>query len=816
MGYYSLGFGMSSDRIFHMDKLRRLAQGRLSEILGEPALNVDKTMRNFGFEHLAKMIYMHMDNRTQRIIQDFCDGINDYPFYFSEGIEYWVLGTQFEKWKPEDSLSIYIFMQYAMTQSDEVFRDFIYSKIQDEDIVDRLIPFHPSNEIKGAKAVFTDEELKKFGFYEKDGQKPKPYSEKRKIFEFIEDNLEEEFRVIDEIKNSFSSSEGASNCWAVSGKHTKSGKPMLMNDPHLDPAMPSPFYLAELNINDEYIVGALLPGVPAFISARTKNIAYGVTSLNADLIDYFEEKIEGDKYLFKGKWEPLQIRDEVITIRDADPVTLQVRSTHHGPILDHKGAIMGAIDSKEPPLKIKQTISMQWSGYDYENHFIQEFFNILDKENVHEVIESFRDTSGGAFGLCMADRHDNIGYFPFAKFPKRDDIYAASKGIKPGWTGKYDWKGYADFKDIPFMVNPDKGYIFTANGRVSSDNVKLGMGVTQAVSARANRIDYLLNDLIHVQKKKIDIDDMKTVMNDTFDIFASLKAPIMIQLAEANLEKYMKDKSRIPQIKKWISELKAWDYRFELEVSQPTIFTLWDIYFVDNMFKRQIKNDKLRNHASKRLGFEDFTLNILENLQTDPNYFSKYCQSGMKDEPNSCIKALVDGLDFVHEYLVIPGTTFTNEDAFYKDWHKVVYRYAPFTRSFLRYFFDRSDSDSGSKNTINVGSVYYSDFKEKGLESQHTPNYRMIVDFGNNANNQFSIETGCSENILGRYFYYNLHDRHMSLEMVPMNFNSLNTTHTKRYATIRFIFKDWYNQEEERLRKLEEAKQDSGKTNEDL
>lgn len=789
-----------------MDKLRRLAQGRLSEILGEQALNVDKTMRNFGFEHLAKMIYMHMDNRTQKIIQDFSDGINDYPFYFSEGIEYWVLGTKFEKWKPEDSLSIYIYMQYVMSANDELYRDYMYSKIQDRDIVDRLIPFHPKDEIEGAKAVFTDEELKKFGFYEKDGQKQQESTEKRKIFEFIEDNLEEELKLMDEINKVYSSGEGASNCWAVSGKHTKSGKPMLMNDPHLDPAMPSPFYLAELNVNDEFIVGALLPGVPIFVSGRTKNIAFGVTSLNADLIDYFEEKIEGNKYLFKDKWEPIEIREEIIKIRDADSVTIKVRSTHHGPIMDHIGTVMSSIDTSAASLKPKQPVSLAWTGYDYENHFIQAFFNILDLQNVQEAIKLFSNKSGGAFGLCYADTHGNIGYSPFAKFPKRVDIYEAARGIKPGWTGKYDWQGFTDPKDTPYMINPDKGYIFTANGRISSENVKLGIGVTQAATARAQRIDYLLNDLIHVQKKKIDIDDMKRVMNDTFDIYASMKAPIMLELAEANLEKYIKDKSRIPQIKKWMNDLKSWNYRFELDMSQPTIFTLWDIFFVDNMFKRQVKNDKLRNHASKRYGFEDFTLDILENLKTDPSYFSKYCQSGIKDEPNSCLKALVDGLDFVHEYLVIPGASFKDEDAYYRDWHKVVYRYAPFTRSFLRYFFDRSDSDSGSKNTINVGSVYYSDFKEKGLESQHTPNYRMIVDFGDDANNQFSIETGCSENILGKYFYYNLHDRHMSLEMVPMNFNSLNTTHTKRYATIRFIYKDWYAQEEERLSKLEEAK----------
>jgi acyl-homoserine lactone acylase PvdQ len=452
---------------------------------------------------------------------------------------------------------------------------------------------------------------------------------------------------------------------------------------------------------------------------------------------------------------------------------------------------------------------LRWSGYEYENHHFSIQNKFFDFKNIDDLIENVQGKAGGAFGLCLADAQGNIGFLPHGLFPKRNDIYAAASGIKPGWTGDYEWEGYIEKSKVPVLKNPKKGYIFTANGRISSLNVEAGIAVTTASTARAKRIDSLLNDLIHTQKKKVGIQDMKRILNDTYDIFAAEKAPIMIDIVEKNnnLEKYINDPKKVEQIRTWLSELKSWNYHFDQNMTQPTIYTLWDIYFVNNLFNKQIKNENLRNLASVNFGFDDFTLDLLKNIQKDPSYFSKYCQSGNKDVPNACVKALVDGLDFVHEYLIPAGTSLAVDDALYGKWHTVEYRYAPFTRSLFRYFFDRRDSDSGSKNTINVGSVYYSQFKEKGLESSHTPNYRMIVDFGNDANNQFSIETGCSENILGKYFYYNLHDKHMSLEMVPMNFNSLNTSHTHRYSTIRFIYKDWYDQEEERLRKLEEAKQ---------
>ncbi|CAI2384247.1 unnamed protein product [Moneuplotes crassus] len=814
MSFYTLGFAMSSDRIFQMDKLRRLAQGRLSEILGEPAVNVDKAMRNYGFEHFAKMIYMNMDNKTKGYLQDFSDGINDYPHYFSEGIEYWVLGTKFDKWKPEDSISIYTFMSFFLSESNEVTRDYYFSKLQDEDLIEELLPMHPDKESEISTPVFTDEELKEFKLYKKNAIKEKARSEKRKLFEFIEDNLQGELDLVEEIRKIYSTGTGASNCWAISGEHTKNGKPLLVNDPHLDPSIPSHFYLAELNVNDEYAIGALLPGVPIFVSARTKNIAFGVTTLNADNVDYFEEKIKGDKYLFKGKWEPLEVREEVINIKGKDPITILVRSTHHGPVLDHAGSVVGSVDSAFLHAKTKDPVSISWSGYQYENHFIDEFIDILKFKDMNQVLKSLKNKNGGSFGLCGADSSGNIAFVPHVRYPKRMDKFAGEKGIKPGWTGKYEWQGFEDFSKYPVMINPKKGYVFAANGRITSLNTESGIGSTNPSTARAARINEMLHDLIHVQRKKVDINDMKTMLNDTVDIFAKLKTPLLLKIVEqdGNLEKYIEDKSRLPQIKEWIDQLKSWNYRFDQDLTQPTLFSLWEAYLFDNMFKRQITNPKLRNFVSKKYGHDDFIVKFLEEVSQNPSHFSKYCQSGTKDVKNACVKVVVGGLNFIYEYLVPAGTRFEDQDALFGKWHTVQYNYAPFTNSFLRYFFDRSDSDSGSKHTINVGSIYYEDFAEKGLQSSHTPIYRMVVDFGKDEDNQFCIETGASENILGKYFYYNLHDAHMSMELVPMNFNSLNTSHNKRYSTIRFIYKDWYDQEEERLRLLEENKMNQTST----
>lgn len=798
--------------MFQMDKLRRLSQGRLSEIFGEGAINVDKAMRNFGFEHLAKLTYQNLDEKSKRILKDYTDGVNDYLEYFSSGIDYWLLGAEFEPWKPEDSLSVYIYTMYSLSHSKELYRDYLFSKIQDEEIVDLMLPSYPEDEIEFAQSVITDEELKENKFYKKDGLKRQKSKEKRKIYEFISNNLEEELKLVEEIRNLFSPGQGASNCWAISGEYTKNGKPILVNDPHLDPSIPSPFYMAELNVNDQFIVGALIPGAPLFVSARTNYISYGVTSLNADIIDYFEEKIKGNEYLFKDKWHKLEVREEVINVKDGKPETIIVRSTHHGPILDHAGSILNAIDPSRPPLKAKADVSFAWTGYNFDNHLFNVMMDLFEIKDVQTAIKHLKGKNGATYGMCLADTHGNIGYIPITTYPKRKDEYKAGSGIKEGWTGENEWDGFVDAEKIPYLLNPKKGFVFTANGRVSSPNVEAGVAALHPSTARAARINYLLNDILHVKKQKVDKEDMKKILNDTYDMFAAVKTPLMIEIVEKNsaLEKYITDKQVLKQITEWLKTLKSWNYEFGEDMSEPTIFTLWEIHFVYSLFKAQIDNEYLRAFASVEYGYDDFLVKLYRKLAKDPSHFSKYCIAADEKSSEGCTKALVEGLQFVYDYLVPEGTTLKEEDSLYKNWHRVIYRYPPFTKTFLRYFFDRSDSDSGSKHTINVGSIYYAEFKLRGLESMHTPNYRMIVDFGKDEDNLFSTETGVSENLIGHYFYYNQHTAHKSLEMLPMGFNSINTTQTHRFCTLRLIYKSWFDEEEERLRLLEEAKNSQG------
>jgi len=701
MGSYSLGFAMASDRIFHMDKLRRIAQGRLSEIFGDKTIEIDKALRNFGLRTLSQFTYQNFDQKTKDIFTNFTSGVNDYLEYFSVGIEYWLIGTEFEEWTPEDSVSIYLFMTLAMTEGTkiETIREHLFDKLRDADLVDQILPVNQIHELNISQPIVTDQELKDLGLFKEYVPPMKTDSSERKPYTFIENNHSEELKFLEDISKYFSSSDGASNCWAISSDYTKSGKPILSSDPHLDTSMPSLLYLAELNIKDEFLIGSMMPGLPFFISGRNNHVAFGPTALMADISDLFEEKIEGDKYLFKDEWKKLDIHEEIINVKNSDPVKILIRVSHHGPILDHVGSMFTKVMKQNPPLLAKVPLAFSWVPYHTSESLLNKMPHMLKVKTVQELMTMIRGVKDVSYGVCMADDQNNIGWMALTGYPIRGDESIAESRIKEGWSGKHEWTSFVPEDKLPYLLNPKKGFVFSSNGRVSSKNTEFGVGASQSSNARAFRINHLISELI--KKQKVDANDMRKIMGDVYDVYASLKTPLLLKIIEKDnlLDRYITNQKVRKQVTSWIDDLKKWNYTFDKELKQPTIFSLWEFYIVDHLFKAQIQDDYLRRLPSRYFGYDDFLIKLYEKLDRDPSYFSEYCQADTK-LPNACGKMISEGLQFVYNYLVPEGTTLKDEDVLYKKWHTIDYEYQPFSSTFLRMIFDKQDSSSGSKHTV--------------------------------------------------------------------------------------------------------------------
>lgn len=424
MGFYSLGFIHSQDRLWQMDRARRVAQGRLSEIFGDKTIEVDKTMRNFGFERWANKALANLSPDLRARIQEYADGINEHAAINYHPLEYHIIGIEFRNWTIIDSLTVCGLMQLHLTYDwqVEVFRDFLYSRIGDEAISELVLPYEEENFSWLTQTILNDEELKQSGLYEEEYLKKHSKKDPRKKYEFEEDK-----GFNDALNILKSRGPGASNNWAIHGKHTKSGKPILANDPHLEAQIPTSFHLSEMRIGkDQFVIGASLPGVPMFAAARSHTMAWGVTSLNNDIADIFEEKINGTKYLFKKEWRDLEIVPEVIHIKDGSIVNHTVRYTHHGPVMDNIAAFFNKIDGGAPPLSPVGDFSFAWTCYETVDLPFESMFNLHKYKTVHEAVDTCKTRKGSVFSIMMADTSGNIGYYGSGTYPIRQNKISGS------------------------------------------------------------------------------------------------------------------------------------------------------------------------------------------------------------------------------------------------------------------------------------------------------------------------------------------------------------------------------------------------------
>ena len=179
----------------------------------------------------------------------------------------------------------------------------------------------------------------------------------------------------------------------------------------------------------------------------------------ADNSDLYEETVNGTMYLSKGVWQDLIIREELIKVKGySEPVKMLIRSTHHGPILDHVGALFSLVNPLHPPLKVKADVSLSWTSYfTGDNSVLNSYTKLWKSKTVKEVINHIKGKPDTAYGIWLADSSNNIGWLAATIFPIRPDGIKGGLKILDGASGEYDWRGFVPVEDIPSIINPDKG-----------------------------------------------------------------------------------------------------------------------------------------------------------------------------------------------------------------------------------------------------------------------------------------------------------------------------------------------------------------------
>ncbi|MEB6549973.1 penicillin acylase family protein [Heyndrickxia sporothermodurans] len=554
--YMAQGYIQAQDRLFQMDLSRRQASGELSEVVGEAAIDKDKYFRTLGLRRAATASYNEYSSQAKETLQWFADGVNAYIKELKDNgkwpIEFTILGYKPKEWTPIDSLTIGKYMAFDLGGhwEDQAFRYYLLQNFPKEKAYD-LFPSYP----KDAPYIISKDTL----------------------------NLEKSFASA-VIPPEFN----GSNDWVVSGKKTKSGKPILADDPHLGLNSPSIWYQMQLKAPTVNVSGVIFAGVPGIILGHNEEIAWGVTNTGPDVQDLYIEKRnpkEKNQFLYNKKWENAEVIKEPIKVKDRKTIDYEVTITRHGPVISEFAADSG-----------KDTVlSLQWTALQPSNE-LEAVLQMNKAGNWDEFEKALENFETPTQNFVFASKDGTIAYKANGKIP----IRKKGDGLLPvpGWTDEYEWTGYIPFNELPKTVNPKEGFISTANNKVISDDYPYHISHNWAQPYRQMRIQEVLKS-----KDQITAKDMQDLQMDKVNLQAKEFVPIFLDHL-----KEIKDKSA----KEALTSLQQWNYIDDKDAAAPLIFNMWMRKIPEVLFAKEISKEMLDKFGGQKQAVDELIRHAAE------------------------------------------------------------------------------------------------------------------------------------------------------------------------------------------------------------
>ncbi len=498
--FFAQGYVTAQDRLWQMDIMRRFGAGELSEILGEDTLKIDREQRILGLRAAAKKSLAMATPRDRSYVEAYARGVNAFIEAHQDRlpIEFRILKYHPKPWQAEDSIVI----------ANQMVKDLNYYTFRDvftrEKILAKLGP-ELTNDLYVNRS-WHDRPPTVMRANLEDQQNPSDSND--------DDDDEDDDSGPD---NAVTQQHGAlevwapqtpeavngSNNWVVSGTHTITGKPLLSNDMHLGHQMPNLWYEAHLKSGSFDVVGVTLPGMPYVIVGHNRRIAWGFTNVGPTVTDAFIENFNAQgEYQTPNGWQQPEHRQEVIHVKGRADVTLDVRSTRHGPIV-----------TDLIPGETRQ-VALRWTLYD---GLRMPFFDVDTAQNWDDFRKAFSQLDAPGQNVVYGDVDGNIGYQATGHIP----IRASGDGSLPvnGADDAHEWTSYIPFDKLPSIYNPPSGVIATANGRITPDDYPYSLSAEWEAPWRTARIYHVLES-----GRKFAPSDMLALQNDIQsenDLFAA-------------------------------------------------------------------------------------------------------------------------------------------------------------------------------------------------------------------------------------------------------------------------------------------------------
>lgn len=541
--YRALGFAHAQDRLWQMELMRRVGQGRLAEIFGEQLVDTDIFLRTLDLAGHAERSYERFPADAKALLEAYAAGVNAFlerPVGLFESRwppEFLVLRHKPEPWRPADSLTLVKVMALNLSANlgPEIQRLTLAAQGFSPDEIEDIMPLN-------------------------DGENPPPLPDLSKLYPLR--SLGPGRRRTAALDNDIGS--GASNNWVVAGSRTVTGKPLLANDPHLRLSAPSIWYLVHLALKGSEranLVGASLPGTPIVVLGRGDTIAWGFTNTEADVQDVFIEKLNPDnpeEYLTPDGWRRFDVDVMEIRVARGETRLVERRRTRHGPVLPPQFRNLGRI------LGQGYVAALQWTALSDDDTTVLAGLFSPNIRTVSDWIERTRHYVVPMQSMVVADMAGDIALIAPGRLPIRHlENQIAGRAPVPGWEAKYDWQGYVAFEELPRTINPPDGVIGTANARIVSRDYPHHITYDWDADYRHRRVAELL-----AKRDKHDMATMQAVQLDVFSpAFAEL-APLMIAAAKAAV-------SEEEDLRQLLDQVERWDAQMRSDAVEPLVFMAW-------------------------------------------------------------------------------------------------------------------------------------------------------------------------------------------------------------------------------------------------
>jgi penicillin amidase len=471
------GFVHAQDRFWQMELNRRIGHGRLSELFGAIAYGTDRLLRKIGLHRAARATLGALDPETLRLLHAYACGVNAFLDGGHRPLELVLLNVRPEPWQPLDSLAWIQMMAWGLSTNwdTELLRAAFVARV---------------GEARAAR-------LK--GEYPRDNPIVIPGETWSATLDAVVAELEAARPWLP-----IGAFAGMSNNWVVDGTRSASGKPLLANDPHLSPQLPSIWYENHLVAVDLHVAGVSLPGAPGVVIGHNEDLAWGLTSAFTDVQDLYLEELDGNgNYRTEHGWAPLTVEREEISVRGEErPRVAEVVLTRHGPLINELTPLTDRRSHAVP------AIALRWIGHE-PSHAPRAILGVNRARDWDEFTRALADWTAPPMNVVYADTRGNIGYHTVGKTP----IRARGRGLVPvpGWSGEHEWIGYVPHDEMPRVFNPPSHVLASANNPIVGGGHRHFLAADTMNGFRVRRVLQLLGE-----RDQLTLDDFARIQIDQY------------------------------------------------------------------------------------------------------------------------------------------------------------------------------------------------------------------------------------------------------------------------------------------------------------